>query len=131
MSIAWEEDSRYTNINLQSCKQANEVSLEETGLPIPEYALNNRARESLNGVFGLLTGRFDTFATGPNAYLTQTEALAEVHGPVWTIPAWELGEDYEEEDESEYLGIQYVCIQDHSSQIGSEPPNAPAFWTAL
>ena len=92
MSAEWitpegEESNRYTQTNFPSMKQANEQSIEDGNGPIPEYQLNNRARESTNGVFGILTGEFPTYANaGPNAYWTQTEALAAVALPPWTTP---------------------------------------------
>ena len=92
MSSEWEvpegqESNRYTQVNYQQCKNDNLQSIEDGNGPIPEWSLNNRARESTNGVFGILTGRFDTYANaGPNAYWTQTEALAAVALPPWTTP---------------------------------------------
>ncbi|GAH05977.1 unnamed protein product, partial [marine sediment metagenome] len=61
MSDTWikpegEEQNRYSQINFQSCKQANLQSIEDGNGPIPEWDNNNRARESTNGVFGILTG---------------------------------------------------------------------------
>ena len=44
---------------------------------------------------------------------------------------WENGVSYLIDDEVGYQGTQYVCIQAHTSQVGWEPPNVPALWSAI
>ena len=56
------------------------------------------------------------------------------------MPEWEDAEDvidqwsanmaYHVGDILEYDGLQYECIQSHTSQAGWEPPNVPALWKA-
>ena len=41
---------------------------------------------------------------------------------------WQSGVSYVVDDEVEYLGILYRCLQAHTSQPGWEPPNVPALW---
>lgn len=41
---------------------------------------------------------------------------------------WTSGVNYAVDDEVEYLGIDYICLQAHLSQPGWEPPNVPALW---
>ena len=100
MSREWQvpegqEQNRYTQINFMSCKQANEASIAAGNGPIPEWDNNNRARESIPGTLGILTGRFETYAKEDDldenlndvqAFLTQTEALALMQTAVWTAP---------------------------------------------
>ena len=92
MSSEWikpegEEQNRCTQITYPSRKQANLQSIEDGFGPIPEWDDNNAARESTNGVFGILTGEFPDYVNaGPDAYWTQTEALAAVALPPWITP---------------------------------------------
>ena len=100
MSREWEvpegeESNRYTQINFMSCKNANLQSIEDGNGPIPEWSANNRARESVPGTLGLLTGYFPDYAkeddndenlNDEQAFLTQTEALALVQTGSWTAP---------------------------------------------
>ena len=52
---------------------------------------------------------------------------------LWTIMpldsgVWESGVTYAIDDEVDYLGVLYRCIQAHTSQVGWEPPNVPSLW---
>ena len=44
---------------------------------------------------------------------------------------WAVSTVYAVDDEVNYLGTTYVCIQAHTSQVGWEPPNAPALWSVV
>jgi hypothetical protein len=100
MSREWdrlpsEAPSRYTQINYQSCKNANDQSIANGDGPIPEWDHNNRARESTNGILGLLTGYFPDYAieddeneelNDVNAFLSQSEAIVLISAPPWLSP---------------------------------------------
>lgn len=44
---------------------------------------------------------------------------------------WAAGISYAVNDEVSYLGVNYICLQAHTSQVGWEPPNVPALWSAV
>jgi len=54
--------------------------------------------------------------------------------PTQTSPSgvqpWAPGVAYSVGDQVTYNGIEYKCIQAHTSQVGWEPPNVPALWQA-
>ena len=41
---------------------------------------------------------------------------------------WEAGAQYEVGDIRTYEGVEYICIQAHTSQVGWQPPNVPSLW---
>ena len=41
---------------------------------------------------------------------------------------WGPGHEYQTDMRVQYDGLLYRCVQDHTSQIGWEPPNVPALW---
>lgn len=41
---------------------------------------------------------------------------------------WQPDTDYKTGEESVYADVAYICKQDHTSQIGWEPPNVPSLW---
>ena len=41
---------------------------------------------------------------------------------------WEAGAAYQVGDIRTYLGIEYICLQVHTSIVGWEPPNVPSLW---
>lgn len=41
---------------------------------------------------------------------------------------WAIGVAYVIDDTAVYSGTDYICIQNHVSQRGWEPPNVPALW---
>jgi hypothetical protein len=95
VSRQWEADSKYTQINYSSCKNANLQSIEDGHGPIPEWDNNNRARESFTGSLGLLTGHFPDYAkeddedeelNAEDAFLTQAEAIVMTQLPPWIDP---------------------------------------------
>jgi hypothetical protein len=45
--------------------------------------------------------------------------------------AWVAGHAYATGNRVSYAGHDYQCLQAHTSQVGWEPPNAPALWQAL
>src|SRR5439155_1216975 len=51
--------------------------------------------------------------------LSNTHALAT---------AWKANTFYAVGTLASYNGIDYTCIQAHTSQVGWEPPNVPALW---
>ncbi|NOK59936.1 MAG: chitinase [Chloroflexi bacterium AL-W] len=51
---------------------------------------------------------------------TPTQALA---------PAWEPNTAYSVNERVSYDGVEYACIQSHTSLVGWEPPNVPALWS--
>lgn len=44
---------------------------------------------------------------------------------------WSAGTSYAVNDEVDYQGSTYRCIQAHTSQVGWEPPNVPALWETI
>src|SRR6056297_245054 len=44
---------------------------------------------------------------------------------------WAAGVAYAVDDEVDYQGTMYRCLQPHTSQVGWEPPNVPALWQAI
>jgi hypothetical protein len=45
-----------------------------------------------------------------------------------SYPAWAPGVAYKVGDGVSYGGVNYTCLQAHTSQVGWEPPSAPALW---
>jgi len=44
------------------------------------------------------------------------------------VDEWQAGASYYVGDVFAYDGVEYECIQSHTSQAGWEPPNAPSLW---
>ena len=47
------------------------------------------------------------------------------------IKEWIAGEEVVPDDIRSYEGINYECLQGHTTQIGWEPPNTPALWSVM
>jgi len=62
-----------------------------------------------------------TLATG---YLTDEQAETVTN----LFPAWTADTEYSVGDRRQYEELLYRCVQEHTSQIGWEPPNVPALW---
>ena len=45
-----------------------------------------------------------------------------------TIPTWQPNTTYATGALVMFNGVEYKCIQGHTSQVGWEPPNVPALW---
>ncbi len=45
-----------------------------------------------------------------------------------TAVAWQPNNPYQRDDLVSYAGINYRCLQTHTSQVGWEPPNVAALW---
>jgi chitinase len=54
--------------------------------------------------------------------------LATPHPVQSVVPAWAPGVAYRVGDLASYLGVAYLCLQDHTSRAGQEPPAAPGLW---
>src|SRR5262249_19929357 len=54
--------------------------------------------------------------------------LIMVAGIAQTIPNWAPNTAYAVGALVMYQGVEYKCIQAHTSQVGWEPPNVPALW---
>jgi hypothetical protein len=54
--------------------------------------------------------------------------LIMVAGIAQTIPNWAPNTAYAVGALVLYQGVEYKCIQAHTSQVGWEPPNVPALW---
>lgn len=48
-----------------------------------------------------------------------------------TIPTWQPNTSYAVGADVLYNGIEYQCIQAHTSEVGWEPPNTPALWQPI
>ena len=46
-------------------------------------------------------------------------------------PAWAPNVAYAAGALASYNGIDYKCLQAHTSQVGWEPPNVPALWQPI
>lgn len=44
------------------------------------------------------------------------------------VDKWQAGASYYVGDVFAYDGVEYECIQSHTSQVGWEPPNASSLW---
>jgi len=60
----------------------------------------------------------------PDAYPMGWRAVADTGGE------WAVNTDYAVDDQVTYEGSTYTCLQAHTSQVGWEPPNVPALWSA-
>ena len=47
------------------------------------------------------------------------------------FPMWAIGRAYAVDDRVQYGGALYKVLQDHTSQDGWEPENAPSLWTEI
>jgi len=54
--------------------------------------------------------------------------LASLPALAQSIPTWQPNTAYTVGALVTYNGIEYKCIQAHTSQVGWEPPNTPALW---
>lgn len=57
--------------------------------------------------------------------------LASITTSSQTIPNWAPNTAYAIGALVMYQGIEYKCIQAHTSEVGWEPPNVPALWTPV
>ena len=48
--------------------------------------------------------------------------------PAQSIPQWQPNTSYAVGALVMYNGVEYQCIQAHTSEVGWEPPNTPALW---
>jgi len=65
-----------------------------------------------------------------------TEFTPDVVPALWSLVAepteeWQAGVSYSIDDVVTYNNTEYICIQAHTSQVGWEPPNVPALWSAI
>lgn len=58
---------------------------------------------------------------------TATQALYRRVQPAGSTE-WQPDTDYATGADCTHLGSTYTCLQGHTSQVGWEPPNAPALW---
>jgi chitinase len=47
------------------------------------------------------------------------------------FPGWAPNTFYATGARVSYSGLNYECIQAHTSQVGWEPPNVPALWKRI
>lgn len=65
----------------------------------------------------------------PNEQIDGEDAGEDPIGDGEDVPdEWAPETTYVIDDTVTYEDIWYVCIQDHTSQVGWEPPNVPALW---
>ena len=69
----------------------------------------------------------DMSVTKAYQLLKETEGFEDAED---VIDQWSANMAYHVGDILEYDGLQYECIQSHTSQAGWEPPNVPALWKA-
>ena len=76
--------------------------------------------------------RFINIDYDPNMSVTKAyeylKTLPEFADGEDVIESWAAGTSYFIGDLAMYEGVEYECIQSHTSQEGYEPPNAPALW---
>ncbi len=61
--------------------------------------------------------------------LAHTLLLAVLVAPAQSVhPPWAPGVAYQARNLVSYLGVEYVCLQAHTSRAGQEPPAAPTLW---
>lgn len=70
------------------------------------------------------------------AHVTQTDWTPPATPALWTVVSdeeptdeWQPWTAYAIGDVVTYNGVEYECIQAHTSHPGWEPPNVPALWT--
>jgi chitodextrinase len=59
---------------------------------------------------------------------TAPPTTANPSGGTGQYPAWQANHAYAVGDLVSYNGLNYKCLQAHTSQVGWEPPNVPALW---
>jgi chitodextrinase len=62
---------------------------------------------------------------------TSTSTTAPPPTSTGAFPAWTANHTYAIGDRVSYAGLNYQCIQAHTSLTGWEPPNVPALWQRL
>src|SRR5215831_3972703 len=55
-------------------------------------------------------------------------SLASLPTLAQSIPTWQPNTAYAVGALVMFNGVEYKCIQAHTSQVGWEPPNVPALW---
>ncbi len=48
-----------------------------------------------------------------------------------TIPVWQTNTAYTAGQEVSYNGVDYICLQSHTSEPGWDPPDTPALWSPV
>ncbi len=59
---------------------------------------------------------------------TTPPTTASPTGGTGQYPAWQANHAYTAGDLVSYNGLNYKCLQSHTSLVGWEPPNVPALW---
>ncbi|MFF5213319.1 carbohydrate-binding protein [Streptosporangium sp. NPDC000396] len=86
-------------------------------------------RRTAFAVLAALATAFAGFTTAANA-APQTGVPSAAHqaGVLFAAPQWQAWTAYTAGARVTYNGVDYECIQSHTSQPGWEPPNVPALW---
>jgi hypothetical protein len=100
---------------------------------LPAGTVRIRATELPNGPnvdnLTVTGGATPTPTAAPRATATATSAPRATPTTGGTA-AWTTGVSYVVGNLVTYGGVTYRCVQNHTSQVGWEPPNVPALWTA-
>ncbi|MFC4586111.1 glycosyl hydrolase family 18 protein [Sphaerisporangium corydalis] len=89
--------------------------------------MRHRFAKFLVAAVALLLPLSATVAFGPGA-----SATAAAPGRVaFAAPAWAANTAYTAGTVVSYNGVDYRCLQSHTSLTGWEPPNVPALWTPV
>lgn len=65
------------------------------------------------------------------ATATATASARATPTSVGSFPAWQANHAYAVGNNVSYQGLNYRCLQSHTSQVGWEPPNVPALWQRI
>lgn len=67
-------------------------------------------------------------SAGSSAFSSGVSATTQSSSTT-SYPPWAAGVAYKVGDGVSYSGVNYTCLQAHTSEVGWEPPNAPALWS--
>lgn len=108
----------YVSEDARQTEQAAQAEAQETG----EYPDTDVYIDTRYIVVG-----YDPEMSVTKAY-EYLKSLPEWEDAEDVVDEWQAGASYYVGDVFMYDGVEYECIQSHTSQVGWEPPNAPSLW---
>src|SRR5580704_13747273 len=89
----------------------------------------NLSRRTLCALVAMATGSAVSLLAP--AVTVTLSALTVTTASAQTVSAWAPNVAYTAGTVVSYNGTDYKCLQSHTSEVGWEPPNVPALWTAV
>jgi hypothetical protein len=112
------------NASARTCTYTSNTWVSLTGKTVDQNWTSYTQDPSLTGTLPTATKtKTPTTGTGPTATKTATTATGTT--------TWAPNVAYAVNAQVSYAGLNYKCLQAHTSLVGWEPPNVPALWQRI